>query len=92
MYLSSQPKGSAHVIPKYWSWKTLLVTFPSSGRGVTESLALDQAPFTKMTPVGTFVSECESLERLVLLLGESWELASCPQAGNAADKVHATKR
>src|SRR5271169_2136797 len=39
-------------MPKYWLWKTLLVTLPPSGRGVTESLALDQAPLTRMSGSG----------------------------------------
>jgi hypothetical protein len=42
-------------MPKYGLLSTPFVTRLSSGTGVAESLALDHAPFTKITPAGTFV-------------------------------------
>jgi hypothetical protein len=71
--------------------KTLLITFPPSGRGVTESLALDQAPFTKMTPDGTFVSGCKVLEKSPPFLGALCGLAPWPQADDDIDKARTSK-
>src|SRR5215469_8041482 len=50
-------------MPKYRLLSTPFVTRLSSGTGVIESLALDHAPFTKITPVGTFVGGCVVFEK-----------------------------
>src|SRR5579863_793311 len=47
----------------------LLVTLPPSGTGVTESLALDHAPLTRITPVGTLFSDCGFSEKSPPFLG-----------------------
>jgi hypothetical protein len=80
------------VIPKYWSLKTWFNTFPSSGRGVTESLALDQAPFTRM-PGGTFVPVEVLLEKsppFLALLGASG-LPLWHQAGISANNTRMSR-
>src|SRR5208282_930124 len=53
-------------MPKYWLWNTVLVTvlvtIPPSGSGVTESLALDQAPLTRMSASGDSAWRCVLLD------------------------------
>src|SRR5580704_7382304 len=46
-----------------------------SGSGVNESLALAHAPFTKITPSGTFVTACVLLEK-----SPPFFVPSCPSA------------
>src|SRR5882724_8153475 len=69
--------------------------FPPSGKGVTLSLALDQAPFTRMTPAGTFCWSvgCVLLEKSPPLWGLLCAPALLPQANDKASKmITATKR
>src|ERR1700721_1668620 len=79
-------------MPKYRSWKTWLVTLPSSGTGVTESLALDHAPFTRMTPVGTFVSGCRLFEKSPPFFGASCAQALWPDPSKRKNKPKTTKK
>src|SRR5579863_2330922 len=61
--------------------------------GVTVSLALDHAPFTRMTPFGTFVPDCTLSEKSPPFLGGLCGLAAWPQANNDTKKKTAvTKR
>src|ERR1700730_15022609 len=66
--------------------------FPSSGSGVTESLALDQAPFTRMASVGTFVLGCMLLEKSPPLFGLFCRPAPWPHASSDTDKAVTTKK
>jgi hypothetical protein len=62
-----------------------LVTLPPSGTGVTESLALDHAPFTRITPAGTFVADGETLvEKSPPFLGTACGLESWLQVSNGS--------
>src|SRR5882672_2453592 len=65
---------------------------PPSGSGVTESLALDQAPLTRMTPVGTFVLVCALLETLPPLLETFCGPAPSLQGGIDTDKARTTEQ
>src|SRR5260370_37302197 len=65
----------------------LLATFPLSGTGVTESLALDQAPFTRMTPFGTPAPGWMVLEKSPPFLGTFCGLALWHQASADIDIV-----
>jgi hypothetical protein len=67
--------------------KTLFVTLPPSGIVVTVSLALDQAPFTKMTPVGTFVSGSVTVEKSPPLLGELGGCVFWPETNDDAKQM-----
>src|ERR1700691_1375811 len=78
-------------MPKYWSLKTLLVTFPPSGTGVTESLARDRAPFTRITPVGTFDPGWTTSEKSPPFLGAFCGLSPCAQAGEVTERARAIK-
>src|SRR5258708_32355608 len=68
-------------MPKYGLLKMPPVTVPLSGTGVTESLALDQAPLTRMNPVGTFVAGCRLLEKSPPFFGSFCGRVSWPQPG-----------
>src|SRR5579871_5005237 len=58
-----------------------------SGTGVIASLALDQAPFTRMTSVGTFVCESVVLEKSPPSTGTVAPRWFCPKASNDVDKA-----
>src|SRR5258706_397236 len=65
----------------------LSVTLPPSGRGVTLSLALDHAPFTKMTPSGTLVCGCVLLEKSPPFRGALCCPLVWPHASNDTDQA-----
>ena len=67
-----------------------MITLPPSGTGVTESLALGQAPFTRMTPSGTLASGCMGcalLEKSPPLLG-----TLCPQTIDGNSRMTTIRR
>ena len=78
------------MIPKYSSVNTSPVTFPASGTGVTESLALDQAPLTRMTSLGTLVMACGWLG--AVSWGELCPAVLWPPAGKVSDKVETSNK
>ena len=79
-----------YLIPKYGSLKALLTTLPPSGTGVTESLALDHAPFTRITPSGTLFKGCTLSEKSPPFLG-AFGLALWPKASNDTDTAETIK-
>src|SRR6266851_1498762 len=66
---------------------TLLVTLPPSGSGVTESLALDQAPLTRITPAGTLFAGCTLSEKSPPFWAACCGRALWPQASNDTNKA-----
>src|ERR1700761_1931694 len=68
-----------------------LAMLPPSGRGVAESVALDQAPLTRRAPPGSLLSDCPGVEKPA-----SWETleeaAFWPQAGKVADTTKPARR
>src|SRR5260370_24106306 len=72
----------------------LLATSPPSGSGVTESLALAQAPLTRMAPAGTF---CFSVGWVLVEKSPPFCEVLCdpalwPQAGNDTQKARTNKK
>src|SRR5258708_12447431 len=62
---------------------------PPSGTGVVESLALAHAPFTMMTPVGTF---CCSVGLVLVEKSPPFWAALRPTAANATRKARTTEQ
>src|ERR1700733_9380676 len=82
-------------MPKYRLVKLPLLTVPLSGSGVTESLALDHAPFTRMTPVGTLIMGWVRLAESSPFLGTLCDSALWPHAGDNGSQARtpqSTKR
>src|SRR5271163_4092428 len=63
---------------------------PASGRGVPESLALDHAPLTRMTPVGSFFAFV-FCEKSPPLGGAACERADCAKASNQRNETRKIK-
>src|SRR5216684_4537603 len=70
----------------------LLATFPLSGTGVTESLALDHAPFTRMTPFGSFAAGSMLLEKSPPLLDAVCGLPAWAPTNDEAAKTIMNKQ
>src|SRR5258708_17858528 len=67
----------------------LLAMVPPSGRVVVESVALVHAPFTMMTPVGTF---CCSVVLVLVEKSAPFRAARRPTAANAPRKARTTEQ